>query len=121
MIVVSLNNRGMGSRVKNKKLKELVGLERVDFLALQETKLEEATYSMCYSLWGNNDCDWVSLPAAGNSGGILSMWRMSLGFLVFSITGDGFVGACLGLSDKQVRCCVINVYAKCHLTDKQRL
>jgi hypothetical protein len=34
MIVVSFNIRGMGSRVKKRKLKELVGLEKVDFLAI---------------------------------------------------------------------------------------
>ncbi|GAU51943.1 hypothetical protein TSUD_417260, partial [Trifolium subterraneum] len=71
--------------------------------------------------WGNNDCDWVSLPAVGNSGGILSLWRKSLGPVVFSFTGDGFIGVCLDLVDKHVRCCVINVYAKCNIVDKRRL
>ncbi|GAU33007.1 hypothetical protein TSUD_358740 [Trifolium subterraneum] len=42
---------------------------------------------LCCSLWGNDDCDWVSLPAAGSSGGILSIWRKSLGFIVFSFKG----------------------------------
>jgi hypothetical protein len=41
--------------------------------------------------------------------------------LVFSITGEGFVGVCLDLVDKEVRVCVINVYSKCNLRDKRRL
>ncbi|KAK2416867.1 hypothetical protein QL285_039219 [Trifolium repens] len=121
MVVVSFNIRGMGSRVKKRKLKELDGVEMVDFLAIQETKLEVVTNSVCYSLWGNNDCDWVSCPTVGNSGGIFSIWRKSIVSLVFSIVGDGFVGVCFDLFVKQIRVCVINVYSKCHLADKRRL
>ncbi|GAU09987.1 hypothetical protein TSUD_393040 [Trifolium subterraneum] len=82
--------RGLGSRVKRRKVKEVIGVEKLDFLALQETKLEEVTSTLCRSLWGNDD------------------W-------------DGFVGVCLDLVDLQVRVCVINVYAKCNLSDKRRL
>jgi hypothetical protein len=96
-------------------------VNNLDFLALQETKLLEVTDPLCYSLWGNADCDWVSLTAVGNSGGILSIWRKSFASLVFSIVGDGFIGVCLDLIEKQIRVCVINVYAKCSLADKRRL
>jgi exonuclease III len=40
MIVLSMNIRGLGSRVKKRKIRELVCSESVDFLALQETKIE---------------------------------------------------------------------------------
>jgi exonuclease III len=40
MIVNSINIRGLGERVKRCKLKELVNKEKIDFLAIQETKLE---------------------------------------------------------------------------------
>jgi hypothetical protein len=56
MIMASFNMRGMGSRVKRRKVKDSIGVEKLDFLALQETKLEEVTGSMCCALW-------VSLPA----------------------------------------------------------
>jgi exonuclease III len=39
MIVVTMNIRGLGSKVRRRKVRELVGSERVEFLALQETKL----------------------------------------------------------------------------------
>jgi hypothetical protein len=90
-------------------------------MALQETKLEGVSGSLCSRLWGSSDCDWAVLPSVGNSGGILSLWRKSLGNLVFSFTGDGFVGVCLDLVDQEARCCVINVYSKCNLRDKRRL
>jgi hypothetical protein len=121
MIVGSFNIRGLGSRVKRRKVRDIITSENLDFIALQETKLEGISGSLCCRLWGSNDCDWVFLPAVGNSGGILSLWRKSLGSLVFSFMGEGFVGVCLDLADKQVGCCVINIYAKCNLADKHRL
>jgi hypothetical protein len=94
-------------------------MEKVDFLALQESKLETFSDHACCALWGNSDCDWAALPSVGNSGGIISIWRKSIGTCAFSVSGDGFVGVCLDLKEKQVRCCIINVYAKCNLADKR--
>jgi mannosylglycoprotein endo-beta-mannosidase len=121
MIVGSFNIRGLGSRVKKRKIRDLIRVENIDFLALQETKLEGISGSLCHSLWGSTECDWVSVPAEGNSGGILSLWRKSLGTMVFSFMGVGFVGVCLDLADKNARVCVINVYSKCNLRDKRKL
>jgi exonuclease III len=121
MIVGTFNIRGLGSRVKKRKVRELISSEKLDFLALQETKLVGVSDSLCVRLWGSADCAWAALPAVGNSGGVLSLWRKSLGTTVFSFTGEGFVGVCLDLVDKQIRCCVINVYSKCNLRDKRRL
>jgi mannosylglycoprotein endo-beta-mannosidase len=92
MIVGSFNIRGMGSRVKRRKVIELISLEKLDFLALQETKLEGISGNLCGRLWGSLDCDWAFLPAVGNSGGILSLWRKSIGPLIFTCQGEGFLG-----------------------------
>jgi exonuclease III len=121
MIVLTMNIRGLGSRVKKRKIRELVQAEKVEFLALQETKSEDISESLIHSLWGGDDCDWVHLPATGNSGGILSIWRKSLFSIVFSFTGNGFVGVCIDVVQDLSRCYVINVYAKCNLSEKRRL
>jgi hypothetical protein len=120
MIVASFNIRGLGSRVKRSKVRSIVCEEKIDFLALQETKLDGVSANLCHRLWGNADCDWAFLPAVGNSGGILSIWKKSLGPVAFSVMGE-VVGVCLDLVDKSVRCCIINVYAKCNIADKRRL
>jgi len=57
MIVTTFNVRGLGGRVKKNKIRELVRQHNVDFLALQETKLEVITPSLCFSIWGNEDCE----------------------------------------------------------------
>jgi hypothetical protein len=121
MIVLTMNIRGLGSRVKRRKVRELVASEKVDFLALQETKLEVVTEALIYGLWGGDDCDWSYTSAVGNSGGILSIWRKSLFVSVFSFSGCGFVGVCLETIQDQCRCYVVNVYVKCNLIDKRRL
>ncbi|CAJ2644334.1 unnamed protein product [Trifolium pratense] len=52
----------------------MIRINNIGFLAIQETKLEVITESLCCSLWGSSDCDWVFLPSEGRSGGILSIW-----------------------------------------------
>jgi len=49
MIVLSFNVRGLGGVVKRKRVRELVREQRVDFLAIKETKLEVITDKLCYS------------------------------------------------------------------------
>jgi hypothetical protein len=72
-------------------------------------------------IWGSDDCLWVYLPSRGNSGGILSIWRASTASLVFSFTGDGFVGVSLDWGIHKKRCFVVNIYSKCDLNSKRNL
>jgi hypothetical protein len=121
MIICSFNIRGLGSRVKRRRIRDIVRDEKIDFLALQETKMEVITDGLVFSLWGNRDCSWIFLPAVGNSGGILSIWNKVVASLVFSFIGDGFVGVCLNLTAENKNCFIVNVYAKCNRSDKRRL
>ncbi|MCI24695.1 cytochrome P450, partial [Trifolium medium] len=121
MIVSSFNVRGLGGVLKRSRIRQLVHINKIEFLAIQETKLEVISESLCYSLWGSSDCDWVFLPSEGRSGGILSIWRKSQNSLVFSFVGDGFVGVCLEWGVLKSICFVINVYSKCDISSKRRL
>ncbi|KAK2454307.1 hypothetical protein QL285_001883 [Trifolium repens] len=111
----------MGGGVKRRRIKQLIHSESVDFMAIQETKLEVIPDTLCYSLWGGQDCDWAFLPAEGNSGGILSIWRKVDSSLIFTFIGEGFVGVCLEWGVRKQICFVVNVYAKCDLNAKRRL
>jgi exonuclease III len=121
MIVGSFNIRGLGSRVKRRRIRDLVRDEKLDFLALHETKLQIIPESLPRSLWGNDDCSWAFLPSKGNSGGILSIWGNSHLSLIFTFVGVGFVGVCLESLDDHVRYCVLNIYSKCNLNDKRQM
>jgi hypothetical protein len=83
--------------------------------------MESVSEKLCHSLWGSEDCLWVSFPSVGNSGGILSIWRKSSSALLFSFTGDGFVGVCIEWGASRRICFMVNVYAKCDLVAKRRL
>jgi len=107
--------------VKKNKVRNLVLHNKVDFLALQETKLEEITPSLCYSIWGNEDCMWAFRASKGSSGGILSIWSKSSAELLFSFQGDGYVGVCLEWGVEKIRVIIVNVYSKCDLEAKRRL
>jgi exonuclease III len=95
MIVSSFNIRGLGGVLKRRKIKEMVSQHNIEFLAIQETKMEVISEAFCYSLWGSDCCDWVFQPSTGRSGGILSIWSKSNNSLIFSFQGEGFVGVCL--------------------------
>jgi hypothetical protein len=99
----------------------MVSKEKVDFLALQETKLEVVTEAICFNLWGGEDCSWAFLPSVGNSGGIISIWRKSSSTLIFTFMGEVFVGVFLEWGVHKELCYVVNVYSKCDLASKRRL
>jgi exonuclease III len=121
MIISSYNVRGLGGAVKRNAIKEFIRKEKVDFLAIQETKMETITDSFCYNLWGGEDCQWVFLPAVGNNGRILSIWSKSSASMIFSFSGDSFIGVCLDWGAQNKRCFLVNVYSKCDINGKRRL
>jgi exonuclease III len=56
MIISSYNVRGLGGAVKIPDIREMINKEGIDFLALQETKLETISDSLCHRIWGSDDC-----------------------------------------------------------------
>ena len=121
MIISTFNVRGLGGRVKKNKIRDLVRQSNIEFLAIQETKLVEVTPSLCFSIWGGEDCDWVFRASEGRSGGILSIWRKFCATLVSSFQGDGYVGVTLDWGVEKTCCIIINVYSKCDLSAKRIL
>ncbi|MCH96512.1 endonuclease/exonuclease/phosphatase family protein [Trifolium medium] len=121
MIELEVRDRDKLEKVKRSLIRELVSKEKIDFLAIQETKLELVSDSLCFSLWGGEDCSWVFTPSQGRSGGVLSIWRKSSSSLIFSFSGEGFIGVCLEWGVHKKKCFVVNIYSKCDLPDKRRL
>lgn len=107
--------------MKKRRIRELVRQNKVDFLAIQEAKLEDISSALFYNLWGSDDCQWSFRPSEGNSGRILSLWRKSCANEVFCFGGEGYVGVCFESGVHIHKCFVINVYAKCDSLSKRRL
>lgn len=90
MMVLSMNIRGLGCRCKKYKIISLIREEQSDFVAIQERKLSQVDNSLCVSLWGDSNVDWVFQPAVGNFGGLLSMWSGSRSKLKYFFLGMVF-------------------------------
>lgn len=57
MIVSSFLVRGLWSRVKRRKINKLASQQMIDFLAIQETKIDIISESLCHNLWDVDSCD----------------------------------------------------------------
>jgi exonuclease III len=121
MIVCSWNARGLGGRLKKRKVRELITKERVEVMALQESKLEVVNNKLCAQLWGGDDVSWASLPAVGRSGGLITMWDNKKGKLISSFQGHGYLGVVLQWGVNEEVCVIVNVYAPCVLQAKKTL
>nr|GFA60316.1 RNA-directed DNA polymerase, eukaryota [Tanacetum cinerariifolium] len=62
------------SEAKKEWVKELCNMNKVNFLSLQETKMEVMDILCVKLCWGNIAFEYVHSDAVGNSGGILCVW-----------------------------------------------
>ena len=69
MNFMSLNIQGLAQKAKKDWVKELCFNNKVNFLALQETKREEIDLFSIRSWWGNSMFEHLHSNAVGNSGG----------------------------------------------------
>ncbi|GJT33115.1 RNA-directed DNA polymerase, eukaryota [Tanacetum coccineum] len=91
MNFLSLNIQGLGKKAKKEWVKDLCHKNKVNFLTLQETKMEKMDMFCIKKCWGNMAFDYVHSDAVGNSGGILCVWDPN-SFYKESVTiSDSFV------------------------------
>ncbi|GJV73341.1 RNA-directed DNA polymerase, eukaryota [Tanacetum coccineum] len=64
----------LAQKAKKDWVKELCIKNKVNFLALQETKMDNMDLLCVRSCWGNLAFDYVHSDSVGNSGGILCVW-----------------------------------------------
>ena len=74
MNFLSQNIQGLGKKAKKEWVKELCNKNKVNFLTLQETKMEIMDTFCVKKCWGNMAFEYVHSEAVGNSGGILCVW-----------------------------------------------
>ncbi|GJW48717.1 RNA-directed DNA polymerase, eukaryota [Tanacetum coccineum] len=65
---------GLGNKAKKGWIQELNSKHRVNFVAIQETKMEKIDLFSIKALWGNFCFDHAFCPSIGFSGGILCVW-----------------------------------------------
>ena len=78
MNALSINMQGLGHKTKKEWIKTLVNSHKLNFLAIQETKMGRVSHMDVKFLWGNSNYDFVCCDSLGNSGGILCIWEASI-------------------------------------------
>ncbi|XP_019435175.1 PREDICTED: uncharacterized protein LOC109341686 [Lupinus angustifolius] len=121
MNCASFNVRGLRSQLKRRRLMRLIATNKVDFVGLQETKLETCDDSCCYNISGSKDCDWKFNPSIGRSGGILSIWNNLKFSKIQTVRGNGFLAVHGIWLPGQFPCCMVNIYSSCLLREKKQL
>nr|GEU90540.1 RNA-directed DNA polymerase, eukaryota [Tanacetum cinerariifolium] len=69
---------GLAHKAKRDWVKELCCKYKVNYLALQETKMENMNLLCVRLCWGNLDFEYARSDSVGNSGGILCVWDPNL-------------------------------------------
>ncbi|GJS57893.1 RNA-directed DNA polymerase, eukaryota [Tanacetum coccineum] len=115
------NMEGLGNKTKKGWIKELCHKHRINFLAIQETKLESIDLFSIKSLWGNLNFDHVVGPSVGFSGGILCVWDSCV-FIKDHVSKSDYFVAIMGTwVPTSTKLLIISVYAPQQLTKKRDL
>ncbi|GJZ96376.1 RNA-directed DNA polymerase, eukaryota [Tanacetum coccineum] len=69
---------GLGHKTKKEWIKALSNSFKLNFLAIQETKMTRVSHMDVKFLWGNSIYDYVCSDSLGSSGGILCIWEASV-------------------------------------------
>ncbi|GLU11953.1 hypothetical protein SLE2022_286700 [Rubroshorea leprosula] len=121
MKVIPFNICGLGNSVKRKDLRKIVSGEHVNFLMIQETKLETIDENLCRSIWGQEGFEWYAKSADGRSGGLLCIWDSYLFKKIDLIERDGFISVEGLWGANKTSCCFLNVYGACNVTGHAKL
>ncbi|GJV26456.1 RNA-directed DNA polymerase, eukaryota [Tanacetum coccineum] len=118
MNFLSLNIQGLGNKAKKGWIQELNTKHRVNFVALQETKMEKMDLFSIKALWGNLSFDYAFSPSIGYSGGILCFWDPRLFVKDNSTVSDSF----LAISDSwDGECVLLALFLDKHFSDLRHI
>lgn len=83
--------------LKKQKIRSLIRCEEADFMAVQETKLDQVDRVLCESLWGDKNVNWAWVPSEGRSGGIISLWNRKIFTISYTFSGKRIFGCVWGI------------------------
>ncbi|GKE12159.1 RNA-directed DNA polymerase, eukaryota, reverse transcriptase zinc-binding domain protein, partial [Tanacetum coccineum] len=121
MNFMSLNVQGLAQKAKKDWVKELCIHNKVNFLSLQETKMEQVNLFCIKSCWGNFDFDFIVSPWVGNSGDILCVWDPNMFCKEHYTVSDYFIAVMGKWVPNGKNFLIISVYAPQELSEKKML
>ncbi|GJY67133.1 RNA-directed DNA polymerase, eukaryota [Tanacetum coccineum] len=112
---------GLGNKAKKGWIQELNLKHRVNFVAIQETKMQKIDLFSIKALWGNFCFDYALCSSIGFSGGILCVWDPRL-FVKDNVTvSDSFLAVSGTWVPSSTKLLIISVYAPQELSDRKML
>ncbi|CAK8544879.1 unnamed protein product [Lathyrus sativus] len=113
MNCITYNIRGGGTSTKRRRIRETINKGKTDICFIQETKRQNMTEEFVKSFWGVDRCEWSATPSIGQSGGLITIWRLDMMKHVSSLCGKGFLG--INMVWKELNCHLTNVYSNPYL------
>ncbi|GKB97671.1 RNA-directed DNA polymerase, eukaryota [Tanacetum coccineum] len=111
----------LGLKVKKGWINSLCSKHKINFVALQETKMESMDLFTIKALWGNFSFDHAVSYSVGNSGGILCVWDPNM-FIKDHVSSSDYFLAIMGTwVPSSTKLLVILVYAPQELSEKREL
>nr|GEV66188.1 RNA-directed DNA polymerase, eukaryota, reverse transcriptase zinc-binding domain protein [Tanacetum cinerariifolium] len=115
------NQEGLGQSAKKSWIQEINRKHKVNFVAIQETKMKDIGLFSIKALWGNFSYDFAFNPFVGSSGGILCVWDPNL-FIKDSVTiSDSFMAVRGTSVPTSTKLLIVSVYAPQDLSEKRVL
>ncbi|GJS89129.1 RNA-directed DNA polymerase, eukaryota [Tanacetum coccineum] len=82
---------GLGHKTKKEWIKELTLKNNINFMAIQETKMNCISHMDVKFMWGNSNYNYVYSEAVGSSGGILCVWEANVFKKDYATISDNFI------------------------------
>ncbi|GJW65323.1 RNA-directed DNA polymerase, eukaryota [Tanacetum coccineum] len=118
---LSLNIQGLGQSTKKNWIRELNRKYKVNFAAIQETKLENIDLFAIKALWGNFLYDFAVSPSVGYFGGLLCVWDPNM-FSKDSVNiSDSFLAIRGTWISSSTKLFIVSVYAPQDLSERKTL
>ncbi|GKV07574.1 hypothetical protein SLEP1_g19328 [Rubroshorea leprosula] len=111
----------LGRVGKKRQIRDIVRKEKVEFLALQEIKMEKVDRNVCRRLWGIDDHKWIMKPSEGLSGGLLCIWSSKVFKMKKVLEGRNYIGVFGLWGEKEIPVYIMNIYCPCLLMGKRAL
>ncbi|GJV55438.1 RNA-directed DNA polymerase, eukaryota [Tanacetum coccineum] len=108
-------------KAKKDWVKEICNKHKVNFLSIQETKMETIDNFGVKHCWGNYSFEYVCGPSVGNSGGILCVWDSRMFRKHNSTISDYFVAIQGDWIPNAKKYLIISVYAPQDISEKRML
>nr|GEY35270.1 RNA-directed DNA polymerase, eukaryota [Tanacetum cinerariifolium] len=116
-----VNSPLVHTKTKNEWVKELNIKHKVNFLALQETKMDRVNHMDVKFIWGNSNYQYVSSDSAGSSGEILCVWEATIFKKDYATISDNFIAIYGTWISKNSKVLIVVIYAPQSLSHKRVL